>query len=518
MTAHRERWWLVAVITGVLLMISLPYLVAMRSAGEDRVFGGFLLNPQDGNSYLAKMYEGWRGDWRFTLPYTAEKGNGAFINIFYLALGHLARISGFPLLVIFHTMRLLSAIILLLVLYRFMSYIFIDRKMRLFAFTLAACGSGLGWLSISVGLFTSDFWVAETYPFLSAFANPHFPLGLALVLTLLTFKPENVLDSKIQVSLIEGLFYAFIALLLAIVLPFGIVIVLCVLVGLAIWELYPRFLNFRFSSVVHRVVWVCLGGFPVLVYELEVITNDPLLSGWNAQNVTPSPLWWDLLISLSPVLLLAIAGGYYLLKSKVRNERLLLVWVVMGLILIYFPWNLQRRFMLGLYIPSSALAVMGLKGLVRSKSTFNLLAIILIILVIPTNLMILMAAERGVITRDPKLFLAGNELRAFDWIKANTAQDAVVLASSDIGLLIPAYTGRRVIYGHPFETVHASLEKERIARFFQDSSTIDSMELLNSVDYLYVVPGEIGLEKLPGTANLILSYQNPDAMIYRVIH
>ena len=46
-------------------------------------------------------------------------------------------------------------------------------------------GSGLGWIAAFFQQSTSDLWVAEAYPFLSAYTNPHFPLAIALMLFLL---------------------------------------------------------------------------------------------------------------------------------------------------------------------------------------------------------------------------------------------------------------------------------------------------------------------------------------------
>jgi hypothetical protein len=75
----RAEWLLVLALSVVLLAVTcLPYALAYGVRG-DWVFGGFLINPIDGNSYFAKMREGLRGDWLFTLPYTAEPGPGAFI-------------------------------------------------------------------------------------------------------------------------------------------------------------------------------------------------------------------------------------------------------------------------------------------------------------------------------------------------------------------------------------------------------------------------------------------------------
>jgi len=69
------------ILTGVILLIiiSLPYIVAAKSTGNTSQFGGFLLNPIDGNSYLAKMNEGYSGEWLFTLPFTPGHENGAFL-------------------------------------------------------------------------------------------------------------------------------------------------------------------------------------------------------------------------------------------------------------------------------------------------------------------------------------------------------------------------------------------------------------------------------------------------------
>ena len=68
--------------------------LAVIAGGDTHVFGGFLLNPLDGNSYLAKMQQGASGSWRFTLPFTPEPGEGAYLFLFYLALGHLCRLTG----------------------------------------------------------------------------------------------------------------------------------------------------------------------------------------------------------------------------------------------------------------------------------------------------------------------------------------------------------------------------------------------------------------------------------------
>ena len=169
-------------LLALLLMITIPYLAGFQASGADVQFGGFLINPVDGNSYLAKMQLGYQGDWKFTLPYTEDPGGGAYLFLFYIILGHLARLIGLNLIYVFHGARLLGALWLTLMIYRCLRTTFQTNKFFLGSFTLAIFGSGLGWLAVMAGLFTSDFWVAEAYPFLSMYTNPHFSWGLGLMI------------------------------------------------------------------------------------------------------------------------------------------------------------------------------------------------------------------------------------------------------------------------------------------------------------------------------------------------
>ncbi len=155
-------------------------------AGGDHVFSGFLVNPLDGNSYLAKMMEGYEGKWVFTLPFSQSPGSGTYLFLFYLFLGHVARATGLPLVLTFHLGRILAVIFLIFVLYRFLREYFEGEKEKTsLTLMIVLLGSGLGWLLLPFGIKTSDLWVAEAFPFLSSFQNLHFPLGLGMMLLVL---------------------------------------------------------------------------------------------------------------------------------------------------------------------------------------------------------------------------------------------------------------------------------------------------------------------------------------------
>ncbi len=500
----------VALIGAILLFVTLPYGYAALAAGQGYTFGGFLFNPLDGNSYLAKMMQGWLGSWTFTLPYTATPGKGTFLFLFYLLLGHLSRWLGLPLVWTFHLARVLAAGGMLLVLDQFLGRALqFSPEQRWKALLLSALGSGMGWLVVPAGAFTADFWVAEAYPFLSAFANPHFPLAIALCLLLW-------MQSEGTITLWRGVILALLGLALAVVLPFGVVVALAVLLGRTLWSGVAR-QGFPWQAL----VWVALGAAPVLGYQYGLVGSDPLLAGWNAQNLTPAPPLWDLLLSLSPALIVAGIGlRRFWLDAPGPRRRLVIIWLVLGVALVYFPFTLQRRFMLGLYIPAAIVADWLVDAIrTAGRPWGHWLWGGLLALSIPTNIAILLAGFYGVQTHDPLLYLTSDESSALAWVRTETASDAIFLASPEMGMFIPAQTGRRVLYGHPFETVNAEDEKQAVEALYAGRWGPEEVEqYLNTrgVDYIFYGPREEGLGKRSVWQGYPVVYENEDVAILSV--
>ncbi len=481
----------------LLLLVMVPYWLAARASGSEYVFGGFLINPPDGTSYLAKMYQGWSGYWRFHLPYTADLGRGAYINLYYLFLGHAARWLGTGLYPSYQAARLLGSCVLIYTSFRFFQAVLAERHMTLAAFALALLGGGMGWLALPFGGFTSDFWVAEAYPFLSAYAAPHFSLSLGLLLWLLTPRDDG---AALRKKWGRSLLTVAVALLAGLLSPFCIAVAAIVLAATALLEFALDHWRFSLSETAWKLGLVLLGGGPVLLYDLWAIHSDPILAGWNAQNLTPTPPLYDLLLSFSPLLLLALPGLWFALRGKERSRLIPAVWLVSGAILLLLPSGLQRRFMFGLYVPVTALAVLTLWQVSRQEARkFTLLAAVLLLLVLPTNLLVLLAGRQAALTHNPQIYYTAGESQALDWIRDNTPRNALILAAPDTGLLIPAHTGRRVIYGHPFETVNAKQEEKAVTSFFEGSNPTLLDE--RNVDYVFDGPREqrLGLLTLPAS-------------------
>ena len=507
----REKKVLFGISIIVITMVTVPYISAFQAADSSHVFGGFLLNPIDGHSYLAKMQLGYQGDWKFTLPYTAEKGEGAYLFLFYIVLGHIARILKAKLLIVFHLTRILGAILLLWSMSEFNRYLFSERWQRSSWFMISSLGAGFGWIAVLLGLFTSDFWVAEAYPFLSMYANPHFTIGLGLMLFSLIPGKRKSPEKSFALGVVLG-----------IIQPFSVVIVVLVKAAQTINEVVTLSGTLRSrinsSELIQNMIAFGLGGGIILGYQYIAIQRDPYLALWNVQNITPAPLPLDLFLSLSPCLILAVFGISYAWQRE--KGKLLIYWAMISLCLIFIPWNLQRRFLTGIYLPISGLAIFGLDHLIRiTRTNKNIAAALLFILVIPTNFIVMLSGQQASTKKDPAIYWDADLNEAFNWINAHTQVDSIFLTDENIGLYIPSQTGRRVLYGHPFETVEAESQIEFIQNFFERKYPIIGIQeelLIRGVDYVIV---SVALEQI--NQDMIKSgfpsvYHNSDVVIYEV--
>jgi predicted membrane protein len=489
-----------------IVLIVLPYLFAAVSTQGNSIFGGFLLNPKDGNSYLAKMYEGYQGEWLFTLPFNVAKGNGHLLFTFYLFLGHLAKWFHLPLIWVFHIARIGSAGFLLWAVSKFSACLFPDSKAKadLF-FLITTLGSGMGWLLFSFGIMTSDLWVAEAYPFLSMYVNPHFPLGLALMLCLL-------IDSAVDISKRQLVRLSILGVLLSIILPFGIVIIGMILGIRWLWNTKTT-LKFQIPL---DLLAILPGGFWVGVQYLLPI-KDPMLKVWNQQNLTPTPLIWDWIVSFSPALLLmfvALNKAKFEENSNVWKDTL--IWVAAATIIQVIPFNLQRRFLLGFYIPLVAYAVQAI-FLVKKKVRKWLIPVVIAIS-LPTNILVIALGFFASQTQAVELYIRPSENQAYEWIINNTGQDAVILSSPETGARIPGRTGRRVVYGHDFETVNSAEMKTEVEAFFKSPTSEDQLNWANknNVDFIYVGNQERNLMGEDIELSGIVVYRNDEVNIYQL--
>ena len=184
---QRNEWvWVIIVAACVVALASLPYVVVYFTTPPGLRFVGTLLNPLDGDSYLAKMQIGAQGGWLFHLPYTAQDHPGALLFTFHILLGHIAAWTHLPIPLVYHLARVVAGFALLLTVYALIARATQDLAERRIAFLLVALSSGLGWLAVIFGhLGTSDLLIPESNTFFGLHITLHFPLAVALMIGIL---------------------------------------------------------------------------------------------------------------------------------------------------------------------------------------------------------------------------------------------------------------------------------------------------------------------------------------------
>jgi hypothetical protein len=534
----------------ILLVTSLPYLFGALISTPATQFGGLVIGVEDGNSYLAKMRLGAEGGWRFYLFYTSEPHQGAYLFLFHLLLGKIARLSGLSFILTYHLARIVCGFFLLISVYRFGAFFTDLRPVRQLTLWIVAIGGGLGWLIALLGLMDRlglplDFYSPDAFIFHALFALPHLLLAEGLLLWAILLVLVAWESHKLRYALLAGL-----ALLaMTIVAAFYIVIAVAVIgIGwlLRCWQMRRR--PSRPWTEAGLAILAFTISLPVLLYNAYVFITNPAFRVWAEQNriLSPSPIHY--LLAFGPLLLLAIVGvltefRHGLGRNKWSERRMMLIaWCVVVPLLVYIPFNLQRRLTLGVQVPLSILAALGLWRLVVSRRSekgeasdeergavtrdttirrWRILSISLVALMSISNLMILFGAGMEVSRQLPPIFHSGVEVDAADWLGARATASQVVLAAYETGNYLPTRMSARVFAGHGPETLYSESKCEMLLQFFAGDDDAFRYQLLldHGVSYLFYGPAEraLGHFSPPDVPYLQQVYENGTVQIFKVV-
>ena len=144
-----ERRWLIWASALLLLFTLVPLALAAARTPAGYVFGGFVYEARDGDSYVGKTMQGVEGHWLYHDPYTSEKEPASLIYAPYLFLGQVDRVLHVPVPLLLQLVRLGLSGALLAGVYLLCAECFADPGRRRLAFLLALLGGGLGFLGIA---------------------------------------------------------------------------------------------------------------------------------------------------------------------------------------------------------------------------------------------------------------------------------------------------------------------------------------------------------------------------------
>lgn len=491
-TIDSAEWRWVFISSGLLMLaISVPYIWAYAAAIPNHHFMGYLINPMEGYSYLAKMYQGYTDNWLFRLPYTPEPHQGVFLFTVYLGMGHLARILGVSSTLVFHTLRLLGGLFMLLMIYLFAADWTDNITQRRITWGLAAVSSGFGWLLMLFG-YLPRLSAPEAFPLYSAYTSVHLPWAIALlawmahafVRVLLTENPPPPDFNRYSVGL------AVATLVLVNISPLAILPLGCGVIAVIVWK-WVRAGVFPWREAAWASI-VPIFGLPLMAYHIWAISPaNPVFHAWALQTYSIPPPALDYLIDYGPFL---IMGGLAIWASRHTldgGDVFLLAWVILNSLLLHTPFGLQRRFMVGMILPMAIYAGRGLWRVIvplAKKRWRPVLLSSILILTVPTTLIVITAPVYGIRTRDEGFYYTHDEYQMLLWLGEHTEPEALILASPDYSLLIPTMSNLRVVYAHPFETVDAEAREEAARQYYlgQDCSVVEE----EGVDYIIFGPRE----------------------------
>jgi hypothetical protein len=537
MITKKEWGYALLVALAATLMMQVPYGLGYALAPSDTEYTGLLINVED-YSYYAIMLQGSNGAWQYHIQYTTELHAPAFLYGFYLFLGHLARAFNVSVAGMWHAARIVAAFALLMAVFAFSSFFLDEPRQRWTAYLLAIFGSGFDWSLFPWERFEPasatplDFRMPEMHLFYTALTYPHITLGIALILGLFWLWLRWLAQKRSN----DILASAVVTLLISIIYPFLIFLVAGVL------GLHWAWLSVRAKRILWRDFSALTLAFsfavPLNLYYAYVLQTNPVFRIWNDQAATLSPNPLHYLLASGVMLMLAAP----MLRAGVKDRfAFLWVWIAVVALLLYSPLGAQRRFALGVQVPLSILATLGLYSAIlprlqdsdwfqrlmtrpnySRRGLERLIVAILLLLVSAANLIVWLKLSALTALEQPAAFFVPRaELAAMDWLGANTQRDDAVLAAYWTGALIPARVGNVVFMGQHYETNRFADKQALVERFFA-TATDDAFrrDLLAQFHIAYVFWSE--QERALGTFDpsqagyLDSVFSNSTVTIYRV--
>jgi hypothetical protein len=548
---HRNRLPL-ALAAGLVVVTSLPYLIGYLDQPRGRVFIGFLIEADDATTYIAKMREGWEGSWAWTNRYTTEGGPGAYLFLFWLALGHLAHLVQLPLMATFQVLRVAGAFALLVAAWAAIRHFLQDEAARRFALVFFAIGMGAGFVA---ALATNrlddalDLRMPELSAFASILAVPHFVWAMTFQLAGIVLTLRAVARGSLALGALAGLAWAADA---SIHPHLPVLMGAATAVALVVRRPPPR--GLAAAGLAFAVP------APYVAYAWWASHTVPEVVRWSAQwtdGVAPDARL--LAVALAPQLLLTALAVPSMLRRRSRDDVFLLTWLVLLAVILWAPTpaaSLRRRFLDGVSLPLAVMAARGLYEVVlrrlpqvswnpprealmdwrlraidgfqlswnpprealmdwrlRAIGGFQLrlrrlLPFAWVSLSTVTGCILLLAPS--VYSVQPNYSLSRAEFDGLNWLARQP--DGVVLASQRIGMLVPASTSDTTYVGQYPETYDGPAKALRADRILSGEGDVAAFSAANHVRYVFWAGEEGGPPPALGPP----AFAEPGVRIYRL--
>jgi len=508
--AVRERTILAVLIAGVVVLIAFPPVYGWTIRPPDRHFTGLTgLYGTDQAFYLAwGPRQAQDGHWLFEDKYNGPPDRRMVFNLLWLVMGWTARLTGLSVVAVYHIERVLFSILLLLIIHRILRAFIPQPGWRLVALALVALGSGFGWLLPPSWGKTPDLWIVESNLFLMMLGEVNLPAGACLFLLAL-LKGYQALSKHPRRATSAGL----LTLALGAVYPYAVISVYAILGVAAAYVALQRIdvpimrqlwrhegqEKTRGQKRLARIIrWLWRRFKPVLlvygkiviisvffvIYDGYLVLTNPNLTAGQALYRSPDPLQY--FVGYGVVSILALLGVLYFLKNAPSRLGFPVLWAATTFVLIYVPISFQMQLIVGVQVPLAILAVYGLSRLFSTMGSpltagppwRRALAALALFCVLAFSTVTNIDHYRAVLARVREFhvpeYLDLHDYEAMTWLKTQTMDHDVVLASRTASVFIPLVSSNPVFLGDYAGTC-ADFERKivRLKWFFADDDKRD---------------------------------------------
>ncbi|MCW5939030.1 MAG: hypothetical protein KF884_04180 [Fimbriimonadaceae bacterium] len=417
----------------VVFLALMPALIGFASAPPGSLYLGVQTNVDDHMVYAAWMRQAMEGRFLFENRFAVESQPGLTLNLYYLALGLMAKAVSIP--VAWLMARAVFSFLFVVLLGRFLLRIGLDAFQTKLSIVLVTFGGGVGFFvwekfgqvvvnspellkSITAGKLPIDVWQPEAFVFPSMLTNGLFMASLCLILVTL----QAVIESKESWAPVLRGALAFGALMN--IHSYDALLVVLVLLGFLVAQLASRDVTWAWLG---RTAVIGLGAVPAAAWFVYVLGQDPVFQS-RAATETFSPVFRQVALGLlqavvltglgitaakekrmlagislalftgvvafflwssnPPVADYSMAGPFVaesvlpfllvfasalgalaLMARKERGINFVWAWALVGVAAVYFPALFQRKLAMGLVVPWGILAAVGLSSVLRRFET-----------------------------------------------------------------------------------------------------------------------------------------------------
>ena len=502
----RQNGFTVGLAVALMVLSSLPYVVAAVSTPGGHVYTWMLHNIDDSAVYLSWMKQVAQGQFFQENRFCVEPQKSVLFNVWFLVLGLLSKVTGGPLA--YHVGRLVGVGALVAAIARLSKSIFTDAKHQRLATIFVCISSGFGYLfggfSATRG-FTGqpiDLFQPEISVFQVSVYSPLFAPALALIVIAITSWIKAEKSHAAKDAIVAGIATA----LLGNIHSYD---VLHVMLAVACIRVTSDVVAGRFQL---RQWLLAVGAgviaLPTTAWVFYATRVDPLFAARADTDTRTAAIHW-VLIGFGIAFPLAVVAVIRAIKARDLPTLYLAAWFVGALMSSQLPFAFQRKMLMGAQIPVAILAVVGLLHLAK-KMTGDFPKILIgtaVLMAIPTNILWVqdalskLPANAGSTQMRPYLSIGENE--ALQWLGSHGKATDAVLVGPDptshlrfpgvalmphLSVYVPAIAGLTVFDGHWSETINYGAKITATVRFFDASTSDDARrEILSENRIRFVV-------------------------------